>query len=198
MSQITITEDCSPYFFKIKHSKILNVLDIINESFTFSYIKNKMVIIGLPEQLNQRVNDCLPYKKEFKLLPKKMALFVSGAGFYGRAHKDERSISTALNYTIFNSDNLCTTSWYDDNDLLKYQIRELNNGKIRDVENFEKSKHKPIAKTISRMDEITVVNQEVYHDIDNSLSTNIRVILHVKFSNIALTFDEHKKILLDS
>lgn len=193
---IEIIEDCSPYYIRFKHPGINDIIelyssflpDIDNLKSSFSHLK-------LPiDQAKQIINLC-PLSQYVSFNQNRISGFVSKPGLYYRAHKDGRDHRFSINYTVKILDNNCITSWYSDQDLQDYVIDDLG-GYSRECINFDKSKHKPIKQMVAKQSEGILFNTDIFHDWDNSTSSNERVVLTLRANNPGdVYFKDIKQVL---
>ncbi|MFZ9646005.1 MAG: hypothetical protein ACO29M_04920 [Fluviibacter sp.] len=110
----------------------------------------------------------------------RVSLFVTQPGFYYRAHKDGLNHRYSINYTVKILDDKCVTSWYRDVDLQQYPIDNLSNRTSRECAGFDKTKHSPMMSMTAVQNEVVLFNTDLFHDFDNSRSTNERMILTLR------------------
>ena len=119
----------------------------------------------------------MPIQKLPKINLNRFTYFVSEPGFYFPPHTDGPNHTWGINYPIQILDELCVTSWYDSKDLTQY---DLINGYSKICKDFQKHKHTPLKTTIFKPNECVLINTGIFHDWNNSKSTNRRVILTIR------------------
>ncbi len=210
MIELTIIEDCSPYYIRFTHpgidkivSKCLEISNkkIYNEGFNHS---------ALDSVDANTILDLVPASAMIELNKTRVSLFVTNPGFYYRAHKDGLDHRFSINYTVKILDDKCVTSWYSDEDLKKYPIDYLKfkeayriknpylyeNGISREAKGFKKENHKPLKSMTALPNEGILFNTDIFHDFDNSRSTNQRIVLTLRAETPAdIYFEDAKKLL---
>jgi hypothetical protein len=191
----TIIEDCSPYYIRFIHEDFEKIstrcLQFVKEKKFYSKFTNYRYPI---DQANQILNDTT-IKNLFDINIEKVALFVTKPGLYYRAHKDGPNHRFGINYGIKILDEDCITSWYSNEELKDYPIDYLG-GRSREASGFIKENHKPLKSIIAKQGEIILFNTEIFHDFDNSKSSNERMILKLRVNNPdKMYFEDAKKIL---
>jgi len=194
--KLTVLEDCSPYYIRLTHD---GIDDIIKKCLEYSDGVNfkKFPFYHHLYRLGQadEILNLVPVAKDLKLNPGRVSLFVTQPGYYYRPHKDGVNHRVSLNYTIKILDNKCVTSWYDDESLKSYPI-DLLGGRSREVDGFVKDKHTPLKSMTAIQGECILFNTEIFHDFDNSISTNERMVLTLRSKDPgSLYFDDARKIL---
>lgn len=196
-TKFTIIEDCSPYYIRFTHDGINTVIqECIDAIRDVKFIKGFTHHI-LSAELANAVLNATPLSKIFELKKYRVSLFVTNPGYYYSAHKDGPDCRVSLNYTVSILDDKCVTSWYSDADLAEYKLdpRYINS---REVEGFDKSNHIPTCSMTAKPNEFVLFNTELYHDFDNSNSTNQRIVLTLRLKNASATyFDDAKAVLLN-
>jgi hypothetical protein len=175
-----------PYYCIIEHSEQKTIVEyarqiLIEEKFEF--------VRGTQHFRHQRINkhDCelllklSPFRYVTQGLKAYASIFSTAPGHYYRAHKDGQTIRAALNYIIDCRDQFCITSWYDNNVEESYKLNDLN-GVSRELENFQKQHHQPATSTVFEQDQCILFNTDIYHDFDNTQSSNYRHVLTIRFS----------------
>lgn len=208
-----IIEDCSPYFIRFTHPGFENII-----SECLDHVRDKNYEKGFTHQAfsaerAKKVLDQCPISNWVELNEKRVSLFVTNPGYYYRAHKDGLDHRFSINYTVKILDECCVTRWYSDEDLKEYPIDNLKhieyyrekdpftfaNGLSREALGFRKENHKALKSMVAKLNEVILFNTNIFHDFDNSLSKNQRIVLTLrakKPSNIY--FDDIKKILFQN
>jgi hypothetical protein len=206
-----IIEDCSPFFIRFTHVGFENIiLECLDYSNQKEFVKGFTHHV-LDLELSKKILKQCPISNFIELNEKRVSLFITNPGHYYRAHKDGINCRFSINYTVKILDELCETRWYDDDDLKHYPIDNLKqieyyrekdpftfkNGVSREAVGFIKENHVPLKSMVAKPNEVILFNTDIFHDFDNSSSTNQRIVLTLrarKPSNIY--FDDIKKIIL--
>jgi hypothetical protein len=201
----TIIEDCSPYYIRFTHDGIDEVIEYLRsvyESTNFSQSSTQNVNFlhcRLSTEDGIRVLEKIPLSNDMNFLKQRVSFFVSKPGLYYRAHKDGSDHRFSLNYTIKIHDEKCVTSWYSDQDLADYNIDTLLHKTSRECIGFDRTKHTPLKSMIAKPNECILFNTEIFHDWDNTLSNNERIVLTLRHENTgSVYFDDAKKILFSN
>ena len=202
----TIIEDCSPYYIRFTYPGIeqyikytLDMYNRLDWSTVVSKIKiDKFKHCILPESLGKYLLNLTPVSTDISLNAKRVSFFQTQPGLYYRAHKDGKNLKFGINYTLKILDDKCVTSWYSDDDLKHYTIDTLKNSS-RECVDFIKENHIPLKSMVASQGECILFNTEIYHDWDNSRSTNERIVLTLR-SDIPenIYFEDAKKALFKS
>jgi hypothetical protein len=193
----TIIEDCSPYYIRFTHNGLDNVIDICKQGMEGVELKNSFTHYKFPPEIRQKVLSSTPLTQSLDLDQTRASMFVTNGGRYYKAHKDGYSNKISLNYTVEILDDKCVTSWYSDKDLAGYEIEGLDwIGASREAKGFNKTKHTPVKSMTAKSNECILFNTDIWHDFDNSLSTNRRMVLTLRVkNNETFYFDDAKKAL---
>ena len=126
-----------------------------------------------------------------------MSLFITSDGRYYRAHKDGIDNRVSINYTVQILDDKCITSWYNENDLKDYQLDGLTwSNPSKECNEFDPTKHTPVKSMTAKPNEAVLFNTDIFHDWDNSTSSNVRAVLTLRIENQCdIYFEDAKKIL---
>lgn len=192
----TIIEDCSPYYIRYTHPTMMSIIErcqtISNTiKFTSSFTHHKF-----DRETGEQILNMTPISSQFELKKDRVSLFVTQPGYYYRAHKDGLATHVSFNYAVKILDDKCNTSWYSDEDLKDYSIDNLPKRTSREAIDFDKSKHVPIKTMTALPNEATLFNTELWHDFDNSLSDNERIILTLRLKNPEeFYFNDVRKIM---
>jgi hypothetical protein len=192
----TIIEDCSPYYIRFTHdgiddviSKCLKYIDGVKHVNMFTHHRYKMG--GANDILSS-----VPMREALNLNVQRVSLFVSQPGLYYKAHKDGLDHRFSINYTVKVLDTKCVTSWYSDEDLAHYEIENLKFKDSRECIGFDKTKHTPLKSMTAVQGECILFNTEIFHDFDNTQSTNERMVLTLRTINTGSMYFEDAKRLL--
>ena len=204
---LEIIEDCSPYYIRFTHS---NIEELIKESlFIFNTVQFSSSSIVTPDFSHYILSPSdginllskIPMSYNMPLLENRVSYFVSQPNLYYRAHKDGRNHRFSLNYSADILDDKCVTSWYSDIDLEEYKLDEqlLKTNSSRECVDFDKTKFTPLTTMVARPGECTLFNTDIYHDWDNSISSNRRIILTLRHRDTGnVYFNDAKRILFNS
>jgi hypothetical protein len=193
-----ILEDHSPYYIKFNDPNTSTIVDLCKKSISptnrmLRQLPNYRHEV-LPENIGKNILELVPKSAELRLRSNRVSLFISEAGFYYGAHKDGLGMRFGVNYPIEILDNDCITSWYSDNIADNCLIDNLN-GRSREVVGFEKKNHIPIYTATMKIGAPVLFNTDIYHDWDNTKSTNRRMVLTLRSSSTEITFDMAREIL---
>lgn len=194
-----IIENCSPYYIRFTHTDIDKIFEIANgvlntNSFERVYGKEgKFTHCKMDKFTMNRLLDTTPVSKDINLYVNGM--FVTYPGHYYRAHKDALNHKFSINYTVSILDDKCITSWYSDKDLEQYQMDYMG-GISREASGFDKSKHTPLKSMTAVQGECVLFNTEIFHDFDNTRSTNKRAVLTLRSTTPDLFYFEDASIML--
>jgi hypothetical protein len=195
MSQFTIIEDCSPYYIRFTHPGIEELIEYCKKC-TPDLEKRFRHYVFPPTEASNVLN-LTPISKLIPLQDDRVSLFMSAPGMYYRAHKDGLADRFSINYTIIINDDKCITSWYKDADLTQYPIDTLG-GLSRECVGFNPRNHTPIKSMIAQPGECILFNTEIFHDWNNTASTNDRVVLTLRIDKSLRKdtyFEDAKKII---
>ena len=193
----TIIEDSSPFYIRFTHDRMKEIIDVCQEE-----LKNNFFIKGfshriLRKEASDKILSLEPFTKTLMLNPHRVSLFVTKPGFYYRAHKDGAENRMSINFTVQILDDKCVTNWYDDS-VSSYPLDTLG-GNSREAIGFDKSKHVPIKTMTAKPNECILFNTDIWHDFDNSQSSNLRAILTLRSIHPGkFYFDDVKKLLLEN
>lgn len=202
LGMIEIIEDASPYFVRLKHPGLEDVIDKC-----LFYIKEQkfgdkgFTHYRFSVEQARDILATIPFKDAFVFSIKRVSLFVTAPGHYYRAHKDGFDHRFSVNYTVKILDDKCVTSWYSDKDLEEYDIESpLNKASgSRECEGFEKSKYQPIKTMTAKPGECILFNTDIFHDFDNSQSANQRIVLTLReFEPGKIYFEDAKARILNT
>ena len=192
-----IIEDCSPYYIRFTHENIDAIIaqckDVVSSSVYEKGFTHQRLDIPVAEDILK----LMPMSKQLNFLKLRVSLFVTQPGHYYRAHKDGTSMRIGINYTVNVLDDKCITNWYADKDLEEYPIDYLQNRSAsREVLGFDRHKHTPLKSTTFVEGECILFNTDTFHDVDNTESSNQRVILTLRLAHTEnLFFNDVKQIL---
>lgn len=188
-----IIEDCSPFFIRFTHPKINLVLNksyffIKNLEFNLPFTHYKFPIFQA-----EKILERTPLSKILNFQVGRVSMFVTNPGHYYKAHKDGRHHRYSINYTVKILDDKCETCWYSDNDLSQYKIDSTKTFTSRECVGFVKNNHYPIKRMTAVQGECILFNTDIFHDFDNSNSTNQRMVLTLRDVDPGNTYFEDAK-----
>lgn len=206
MTQYTIIEDCSPYYIRYTFDGLEELLSLCRSyqlpprnNIGFQHLK-------MVPTWSKKILDLTPVSKQMPINEHRVSLFLTEPGFYYGAHKDGQDHRFSLNFTSMVLDDRCLTSWYTDEELagLEVSTTELPSmglknprpNQSREVLNWVKSKHTPIKSMTAKQDEAILFNTDMFHDFDNSSSSNRRVVLTLRHASPGnVYFEDARKIM---
>ena len=193
-----IIEDCSPYYIRFTHDGLYNIIDLVGQNFKYPRTENGFEHIAFSEEIGSKILTKVPFADQLKLMKERVSLFFTRPGHYYRAHKDGNNNRFSINYTVLVADDKCVTSWYGEELKDLYPV-DTHNNTSRECEGFIKDNHIPLKTMTAQPNECILFNTEIYHDWDNSKSTNNRVILTLRTAptNREIYFEDVRKILFN-
>lgn len=198
-----IIEDCSPYYIRFTYPSLNTHIELgqkylPNESLIQK--SNDFKFINLPYHEAKEFVSTIPMSQQ---LPKfdltRVTYFVSSPNLYVRAHVDGNNHKWGINFPILILDDLCLTSWYSQKDIETYII-DSNQFTARLCRNFQRKTHIPLKSMIARPNECVLFNVNIFHDWDNFISKNHRVLLTLRLESHFYNncdFDDAKKKLFN-
>jgi hypothetical protein len=193
----SIIEDCSPYYIRFTYPMLTQIInrcqDIASKiEFPYQFAQHK-----LDKELGQEILDMSPMSTQFELNHERVSLLVSKSGHYGRVHKDGIATHISFNYPIKILDDKCITSWFSDEDMKDYQTDDNPPGQTgRRLIGCDTSKHCPLKTMCAKPNEAVLFNTEIWHDFDNRLSANERIILTLRpLHPENIYFEDARKIM---
>jgi hypothetical protein len=200
-----IIEDCSPYYIRFTYDGLNEfsayMLDVYHKYDWTGKVKTsnpKFMHQKLDPIIGQEVLDRTAIAKDISLTHNRVSFFKSDPGLYYRAHKDGTNHRFSINYTINILDDKCITSWYADDDLKIYSMDKflLDLHISRECVEFVKEDHTPLQSMIAKPNECILFNTDIFHDWDNSTSTNERIVLTLRSTTPGeIYFDDAKQLL---
>lgn len=192
---INIIEDCSPYYIRFTYVGMEKVIESCKKEWFTDRPDRTFIHHRYPVETANTVLANVPWTSSLGLNENRVSLFVTKPGRYYRAHKDGLTHRYSLNYTISILDDKCVTSWYSDDVASNYELDTLN-GTSRELKGFQKENHSPLMSMTAIEGECILFNTEIFHDFDNSKSTNERVVLTLRSKNPeSVFFDDAKAII---
>ena len=191
-----IIEDCSPYYIRFTHPEIENVISICKRVVAQTNYTAGFTHQILERPIADQILNLIPMSKQLRFLRHRVSMFITQPGHYYRAHKDGLNFHIGINYTINILDSDCIVNWYSDEELKDYPIDNLFGKKSREADGFDRKKHTPLKSTTFIEGECILFNTEIFHDVDNTASSNQRVILTLRLAYPEkIFFEDAKKIL---
>lgn len=178
-----IIEDCSPYYIKFTYDGIEETISLARQYFTYSLeqMQEKLQYVNMsPIQSYNFFKSSPVYNRLPPMDLNRVSYFISKPGCYIQAHKDGTSHKWGINFPVLVEDDLCETSWYNDEDILNYEL-EIKYSTY--AKGFDKEKHSPVKSTVLRNNECIFLNIETFHDWDNTKSNNFRVVLTTRLQD---------------
>jgi hypothetical protein len=190
---IRIIKDCSPYYITFTHDSFDRVIDYISDIFNsgqaakyqspvLSHIRQIIPTYktqyNILEQENfEDIMRLFPDLKNLNLNPKSGIYMQTLPGVVHPIHKDGPTINPhgySLNYPVRIQDECCVTRWYADKNIARYANSNL----------FYSTGPLEILQTVTlKQDEAVLINGEIHHNWDNSLSSHERITLTFRDSN---------------
>jgi Rps23 Pro-64 3,4-dihydroxylase Tpa1-like proline 4-hydroxylase len=193
----TIIEDCSPYYIRFTHPGIEQIIDICKQGLEGVEFKKSFTHYPYPASIREKILRLTPLNQQLELDPTRASLFVTKPGRYYRAHKDGIDHRISLNYTVEILDDTCLTSWYSDEDLAEYNVAGLDwLSPSREALFFDQTKHKPVKSMTAKPNECILFNTDIWHDFDNSKSTNRRTVLTLRIKKPGSIYFEDARLAL--
>jgi len=209
LTQYTIIEDCSPYYIRFTFSKLELVINQFRKQL--ADVPPDYDITGYPEELKHRSPKFKPLPLHESLIKyaKSVVPFwntfdfnvprftVSEAGLKFPIHRDSDFEYAGINFMIDVLDEECITNWYSNESLAHLSPRQISVGLkpwMFDI-NDDDPRPAPIKTTVFKPNECVLVNTHIWHDWDNSKSTNRRVNLLCRGLKGSPTFEEMRKTL---
>jgi len=188
LSKYTIIEDCRPYYIRFTHAgcedfckKALS----LHDTYDWSTARVRLDLFRRRPLKSTDADDLMklsPISDDIELNYNMISYFVSSPGLRYRVHKDGLNINFSINYGIKIQDKKCYTRWYPESITDQYELDTVG-GTSRELENVDLSKHSPLATMTAVQYECTLVNTSIWHEWDNSLSENERIVLTLRAKN---------------
>jgi len=181
----TIIEDNSPYYIKFNMPTVVEIANVCKDACSRVF-KRPFVSEQLDNDLMSQVIDLIPKFGLLELSPLRMNFFVSKPGLYSPPHKDGQNMQFGINIPIEISDELCTTNWYTDQSLAHCEYYDGPDDfmgmkrYVREIRNYQVDSVKATVSTVMKPNECVLFNVNQFHDWDNRLSPNRRIILTLR------------------
>lgn len=199
--KLEIIEDCSPFYIRMTHSNIQDVIDVGLDVahqhagfFNEEAPARKLGHVRLSQHQERVVYNASP----FSFIGSKTyhtSMLYARPGSYYVAHKDGLCNRVGINYYIEVYDDKCRTNWYDESVCDDYDI--INDGAYtRELRGFNPDLFTPAKTATFKQGECILINVDIYHDFDNRLSVNSRKLLSLRTINECdIYFDTAKRAL---
>lgn len=204
MSKYTIIEDGSPFYIKFTFDGLNEIIAYINQ-VNQHIIDNKLDCYpmpywaNIPSPYNEELMSKLPFPAELDINPNRLGIWTSTPGLIPSAHKDGEKTRWGINFGVNVKDDKVPTEWFDEKELLAYELDDSKCDKgigKRQLVDFNRDKHEPIKSVVLKQDEAILVNVDMFHTWNHTLSRNERVILTTRAKTHGdVYFDDVKKIL---
>lgn len=205
----TIIEDCSPYYIRFKYDGIQEVVDYCkNVAVDPTKAVEQFTHQRLLEEQAKPLIDIIPFFEIVDLRKDRVSLFTVQPGHKAYIHKDGLDMKFGINYAVTILDDKCVTRWYDESDMAMYDeslkvlthydnnTSGIANGTYRELAKADSTKHDPVKQMTVQQNDLILFNTDIYHDYDNTQSTNHRVVLTLRPARgVELTFGEVKQLL---
>lgn len=187
-AKYTIIEDHSPYYIRFTYDGCEDFCRkalALHDSYDWSAARIRLPQFRRRPLKNldaQQLLNSSPVSRDIELNYDMISYFVSLPGLRYRVHKDGLNINFSINYGIKILDEKCYTRWYPESITQQYTLDTVG-GTSRELANFDYSKHTPLATMTAVQYECTLVNTSMWHEWDNSLSENERIVLTLRAKN---------------
>ena len=194
-----LIEDCSPYYVRLTHPGIDDIVRICKEELSKISLASPFTPHTLSFKASKLILSYVPFA-HLNFIQSRVTLFISKPGYRHFVHKDGYKTSISVNYGISILDQDCITSWYSDGTCEKYKDKmsvnlPYNRARIF-PEDFNKNNEVPLKTTVAQPNECMIFNTDVFHDWDNSHSSNTRVVLTLRLAEEdGFNVEDMKKIL---
>jgi hypothetical protein len=199
-----IIEDCSPYFIRYTHTGSDEVIEMCKEQKRLIIdvlpSKNKFIHSRLPVPIGIQILDKVYKAKELSIADQRVSLFVTQPNHYYRPHRDGLAVPMGINYHVNIADDKCVTSWYDFSQFAGRPIDNLPTKSSREIADYnrlaEKDIIRPVKSMIAKQGEVVLFNTDMWHDVDNTNSSNERTILTLRSTQFEkINFFQARKVL---
>jgi hypothetical protein len=191
----TVIEDCSPYYIRYTHDSLDDIINISSDSISNVEFKEPFTHHVLPSDVSNELIKLNPLSQVVELKKKRVSMFVTKPGYYYRPHKDGAATKVSINYSVKILDDKCKTSWYSDAELSSYSL-DVETLYSRELNGVDRYKHKPLKSLVVKPREVVLFNTNIWHDFDNSESTNDRMVLTFRCVDLSINFDHIKSFIL--
>jgi hypothetical protein len=186
--KIEIIEDCSPYYMRIVHENMEDIIEIgqriaqANKQFFDEEASAKKVgHIRLPLADEYLIHTLSPFSL-VKTKTRHTGMLSAKPNSYYVAHKDGLCNRFGINYYLEVNDDKCKTNWYDESVSQGYEV--FNDGPFtRELKGFDPDKFTPAKTATFKQGECILINVDIYHDFDNRMSDSNRKLLSLRTIN---------------
>ena len=209
LTEYTVIEDCSPFYIKFSFpgkDKLVNVFRTQiknippdadpNEIPDFAKHRSpKFKPIPVDERVVEFVRKEIPFWNDFDFdMPR---FVVSEPGLKFPIHRDSAFDHAGINFLVEVLDDKCLTNWYSEESVAHLTPRSPQLGLYPTFLEISDNEPKPIPiKTvIFEPGDCIVINTDIWHDWDNSQSTNRRINILLRGLKGSPTFEEIRKKL---
>lgn len=197
-----IVEDCSPYYIRFTATEHSTVIDICQDIVENNIGLTDFTSIPVGPVDSDRLIKQISLFEQLKLNRQRINLFVSEPGIYRPPHKDGAAMQFGINYMIEVSDNKCVTNWYSNElESRKDYFEGLdNNGRqvrpLRELRNYQPGEATPVKSMTAVITDCILFNVGMFHDWDNTTSTNRRILLTLRPPpHSKMSFEQAKQLL---
>jgi len=197
----TIIEDCSPYYIRFNFDGLDKIINFVaNQDFKEidTRIYNAYIHHNFNKELAQQVLSMLPMTSVFNFKQHRVAIFETPPGQKNGIHKDGINTKVSFNIPIQILDSDCVTSWFTDEELS--DCSTLDPAALpyaRKPKEFSKRLRTPAKTLIVKPNEFILFNTNIWHQWDNSNSTNSRKVLTLRLNDHSLDFNTVKNMLFN-
>lgn len=201
----TIIEDCSPFYIRYSWDGLSNLIQWCKDYHLPPRNNLGFRHLVTDAESSEKIISLAPMSQQMAINKKRVSFFLTEPGMYYGAHKDGLACHFSLNFTVTVLDDQCVTSWYRDEDLKDCEIStsyvpSLNittkSPGSREVLNWDKTKYTPVKSMVAKPNEAILFNTEIFHDWDNSKSSNRRLVLTLRHETPAkYSFEDARQTL---
>jgi hypothetical protein len=211
LQQFKIIKDCSPYYITFTYTGLDDYIKLLQNTANKSefVVSNNKSVTAIQEVYPDYQTEEFYVKDDEDLtliidnnpcskllhLDKSAAFLTTYPGVKSPIHVDinakaNQSVNFRINYPVFIKDNQCITNWYDSQDIVIHE-------KINYILDESIKKHKCVESLHFSQEHAILFNTAIYHEWDNTLSSNTRTIVGMRANNehCDMTFADAKKIL---
>jgi hypothetical protein len=188
-----IIKDCSPYYITFTHDNFDRVVEYIRNIFDAGNTEKyeppvlcnirqviptyKTQYYSLSKEDLDHILTLNPLMAKLDINSDRQIYMQTLPGVVHPIHKDGPTINPhgySLNYPVRIQDECCVTRWYADKNIARYANSNL----------FYSTGPLEILQTVTlKQDEAVLINGEIHHNWDNSLSSHERITLTFRDSN---------------
>lgn len=192
-----IINDFSPYYTEFAHEGMDTIKGLSTSIETNDWMRDRPFLHErLPDNLSADILRLVPKAKELELMVARVSYFISKPGIYYRVHKDGLNKRFGVNYPLVIRDESCVTNWFDDS-IAEGRVIDNLYGTSREVVGLSRD-IKPVFSTVLQNRNVILFNTDIYHNWDNTKSSNYRVVLTLRSANPNIDYFKAKSILFDN